>query len=250
MRARLRCDCRNGRARRGPFHQGTTSPAATSAGSRRSAEHCVAVRKAAEALDDVVMLRREAEQIVVAERGEQQQRAILVGEILAVLERHVEEAALALARAGRRSRGRPRRLAMASARWSVANCSAWPRNMLRGNWSNRITAGERGQRIAEKMVGRQLPLLRPQVAGSARGCRRRLRGRVFHHCSGSRPNQKFEDVPRQSTVRPARVTRSPCRRPSGRRSAGSAGRRRPGPTGRPCRKCRRLRRARGRCRCP
>jgi polyhydroxyalkanoate synthase len=41
-----------------------------------------------------------------------------------------------------------------------------------------------------------------------------------------------------------------CRRRSGRRSAGSAGRRRPAPTGRPCRRCRRLRRAPCRCRSP
>src|SRR5215210_5520900 len=55
-------------------------------------EDRVAVRKAAEALDDVVMLLRVAEQIIVAERGEQGDRAPLVGEVLAMLERHVEEA--------------------------------------------------------------------------------------------------------------------------------------------------------------
>src|SRR5688500_19376987 len=63
-------------------------------GAGRAPERRVAVRKAAEALDDGVMLLRVAEEVIVAERREHSERAALVGKILAVLERHVEEAAL------------------------------------------------------------------------------------------------------------------------------------------------------------
>jgi hypothetical protein len=52
------------------------------------------VGEAAEPLDDVVMFLREAELIVVTERAEQGHRAALVLDVLAVLEGHVEEAAL------------------------------------------------------------------------------------------------------------------------------------------------------------
>ena len=35
--------------------------------------------------------------------------------------------------------------------------------MLRGNWSNRITAGEGSQRIGQKCIHRKLTLLGPQL---------------------------------------------------------------------------------------
>ena len=53
------------------------------------------MREAAERCDDVAMVLGVVELVVVAERREQQQRLVLVVEILAVLERHVEELSLA-----------------------------------------------------------------------------------------------------------------------------------------------------------
>ena len=61
---------------------------------RSTSENRVAVREAPEALDDVVMLLCEAEEVIVAKRGEELERPLLVRKALAVLERHVEEAAL------------------------------------------------------------------------------------------------------------------------------------------------------------
>src|SRR4051794_1441252 len=52
------------------------------------------MRKPAEAFDHLAVLAGVAELLPVAELGEQQQRAILIGKALAVLERHVEKAAL------------------------------------------------------------------------------------------------------------------------------------------------------------
>ena len=74
-----------------PAHQGTTSPAASSSGRGALAKHRITVRKAAEARDDVAVEPGIFDLLVVAELGEQQYPAILVGEFLAVLERHVEE---------------------------------------------------------------------------------------------------------------------------------------------------------------
>src|SRR5688500_10879442 len=61
---------------------------------RFPAKRRIAVGKAAEPLDDVMMQTSVAKLLGVAESGEQEQRLDLVLQCLAVLERHVEEAAL------------------------------------------------------------------------------------------------------------------------------------------------------------
>src|SRR5579884_1076796 len=60
---------------------------------RVTAENFVPVRKAAELLDDVVVDLRPMNHVLVLHRPEQLQAFFLVGEILTVLERHVEETA-------------------------------------------------------------------------------------------------------------------------------------------------------------
>src|SRR6185437_4482330 len=59
----------------------------------RLAEDGVAVREAAEPLDDVAVVLGVTELMIVAKLGEQQHRAVLILELLAVHERHVEELA-------------------------------------------------------------------------------------------------------------------------------------------------------------
>ena len=100
--------------------------------------------------------------MIIPELGEQQHRAVLVVEILAVLKGHIEEVALI-----------GRKLLVESVRDRVFGDrqrqvvgrigSAWPRNMLRGNWSNRITPASARQRIAEEGIDRKLPLLEPEL---------------------------------------------------------------------------------------
>ena len=49
--------------------------------------------EASETFDDVVMLSRISEQVIIAERGEELHRPFLIRKMFAVFERHVEEAA-------------------------------------------------------------------------------------------------------------------------------------------------------------
>src|SRR5436853_2057490 len=60
-------------------------------GGARAAQHVVTVREAAEAGDDVAMLDGVFGVVVVAGAGEQAAAEVLVGQALAVLERHIEE---------------------------------------------------------------------------------------------------------------------------------------------------------------
>src|SRR4029453_3810256 len=92
--ARLRCDYRNGRSR--PGSPGCHVAGGDLGSARSAAKKFIAVRKTAKALDDVVMQMRVTQLFGIAEFGEQHQREFLVVEILAVLDGHVEEAALVL----------------------------------------------------------------------------------------------------------------------------------------------------------
>lgn len=82
----------------------------------RPAERGVAVREAAEALDDIEMLPRIFVEHRVGEPAEQAQRFALVGDILAMLIGEIGELP------------------------PFAKASALPRSILRGTWSNRIVA--------------------------------------------------------------------------------------------------------------
>ena len=120
------------------------------------------MREAAKALDDVAVLLGIVELVIVAEVDEQQHRAVLVVEILAVLERHVEELALGrcelLVEAlvdrslGDRERQMIGRELLGMAAEHVA------RELVEQDH-----AGERGQRIAEEGFDRQLPLFDPEL---------------------------------------------------------------------------------------
>src|SRR4029079_10286073 len=59
-----------------------------------AAENGVAMRKAAEAFDDVAVLPGVAQLLGLAEIGEQEDASVLVVQLLAVLKGHVEEAPL------------------------------------------------------------------------------------------------------------------------------------------------------------
>ena len=123
----------------------------------------VAVREAAEALDHVAVLLRIAELIFVAERGEQQHRAVLVVEILAVLERHVEEAALLRLELLVEARGRPRALAIAERQMIGRELLGVAAEHVARELVEQDHAGERGQRVVEEGIDRELALLGPQL---------------------------------------------------------------------------------------
>ena len=131
---------------------------------------------------------------VVAERGEQQHRALLVVQLLAVLERHVEEDTLARpellveAALDRRLGDRERELV-------GRELVGMPRNMLRGNWSNRITPASAVSGSVENCSTGSWRFLPPELgemlldpwSSSA----------PPHHCSASSPNQNLRTSARQ-----------------------------------------------------
>src|SRR6476646_4928560 len=120
------------------------------------------MREAAEALDDAAMVPGVLDLLVVAESGEQQKRAVLIGKILAVLERHVEELALlgrklfleALVDRAVRDRQRERigRISVRVAAEHVA------RELVEQDHG-----GERRQRVGKERVRRKLALLGPEL---------------------------------------------------------------------------------------
>ena len=118
--------------------------------------------EATEASDYIVVFSGVTQLIVVAERGGEQQRAILVGEILAVLERHVEEAAFLWleliiifaidGRLGDRQGNVIRRELLGFVTEHVA-----------GKLIEQDYGSERGQRIPGERIDGKLPFLRPEL---------------------------------------------------------------------------------------
>src|SRR5687768_15831672 len=113
-----------------------------------------------------MVLLRVAEQVIVAKRGEQDQRTALVGEIFAVLERHVEERPLGRLElivevpvdrdAGDAESQRVGRKLLGVATEHVARELVEQKN-----------PGERGQRMIEEARDRKLALVRPQLEEAA-----------------------------------------------------------------------------------
>ena len=214
-------------------------------GTRRAAEHRIAVREAAEARDDVVVLawRSRAARSSPSSVNSSND-AVLVVEILAVLERHVEEP---------RSRG-----SSSSSKPLVDRRLGDRQREVIGRELVGVTAEhvarelveqdhrrERGQRIGEEASTGSWRFSVHSLRNSLADLDGRAPARRSTIASGSSPNQNLRTSARQSPR-----LKPPCLRPSGPRSAGSAGRPPRERSARPCRTRRCLRRARGRCRCP
>ena len=147
-------------------------------------------------------------QLAAAEVDEEQpHRLVLVGQDLGMHQRHVEELPLRQRHPLVAGRAGSRSLATASARASLAKARASPRNMLRGNWSSRMTsarqdvrrrsASRRGRRRAPVSQSappavadrrrRALSSARYQPSGPSRRARsRELLARVAVHRDSSR----------------------------------------------------------------
>src|SRR5207253_7472595 len=120
------------------------------------------MRETAEALDDLAVLLRVAELLVIAELAEVQHGPVLVLESLAVLERHVKERALlalkllVAALVDRAFGGGQRE--MIGRELLGLSTEHVARKLVEEDHS-----GECGQRIGQESLGRQLALFQPEL---------------------------------------------------------------------------------------
>src|SRR6185503_6078248 len=131
-------------------------------GTRGASEDCIAMRKAPESLDDVVVMVRIFQLLRLTQSGEDEQRTPLILHIFAVHERHVEEYAavpvelLVKPLVDRPASDRPRqgigRILLGSAAKHVA------RELVEQDY-----AGQRGSCMGQERLRRKLALLLPQL---------------------------------------------------------------------------------------